>query len=192
MFYYIVVYIPDKRNKRAADSGIIGMYVPGVIFRLKEILGLLYFKMETEKTLIMLTEDDFTKIERLDPSEPVEFFLGDSYIDGELALSVKIEHDNQGEFLIYNRNAIMESINEMFVSPLIKYVDSDLVHIIGKIKHCYFLNNNISSIAKGYDYRSHREEMYRLYELYMELTKAVNKECLFEVHPDYKPIPPGF
>ncbi|SHN74271.1 hypothetical protein SAMN04487896_3439 [Paenibacillus sp. ov031] len=192
IFYYIVVYIPDKRNKRAANSGIIGMYVPRVLFHSKKILGLLYFKMETEKTLIMLTKDDFRKIERLDPSEPVEFFLGDS---GKL-VSVKVEADNQGDFLIYHRDAIKESINEMFVSPLIKYVDSDLVHIIGKIKYCRFLNYSISNIAKGNDYLHHREGMYEFYELYMEFTKALNEECLFEVHPDYytyyKPIPPSF
>ncbi|MGC6589086.1 hypothetical protein ACPV3A_29595 [Paenibacillus sp. Dod16] len=193
IFYYIVVYIPDKRNKRAADLGIIRMHVPRVLYHSKKILGLLYFKMETEKTLIMLTEDDFIKIERLDPSEPVDFFLGDSYIDGKLVMSVRVEADNQGNFLIHHREAIKKSISEMFMSPLIKYVDSDLVHIIGKINHCDFLNYSISNIEKGHDYVHHRLDMYKFYELYIEFTKAINKESLFEVSPDYtKPIPPGF
>ncbi|WP_186320383.1 hypothetical protein [Paenibacillus sp. Y412MC10] len=176
----------------AAESGIIGIHVPRVVFHSKKILGLLYFKMETEKSLNMLTEDDFRQIERLDPSTPVEFWLGDSYIDGKLLFSAKVEHDNQGEFLIYHRDAIKASIDDMFFSPLIKYIDSDLVRIIVKIKHCHFLGNNISNIANGNDYVLHRVEMYNFYKLYMEFTKAVNEEYLFEVHHDYKPIPPSF
>lgn len=193
IFYYIVVYIPDKRNKRAADSGIIGIHVPRVLYHSKKILGLLYFKMETEKTLITLTKDDFMEIERLDPSTPVEFILVDSYLGStQHGIGVIVKHDNQGEFLILHRDAIKESIDEMFFSPLIKYVDSDLIHIIAKIKHCYFLNNNISNIVKGNDYILHREGMYKFYELYMEFTKALNKECLFEVQHVYKPISPSF
>ncbi|XOJ01564.1 hypothetical protein ACMX2M_07475 [Paenibacillus polymyxa] len=191
IFYYIVVYIPEKRNKSAANSGIITIHIPQFLSHTKKILGLLYFKMETDKELTMLTKDDFIKIERIAPSESVEFCIKN--IGSVVALVVK--GNNQGNFLRSHRDALKQSINDMFSSPLSKYLDSDFVRIIGKIKHCRFLDN-ISNIAEGNDYMDHREAMYDFYELYMELSKLLTQECLFDVEPNYhtyyKPISPGF
>lgn len=174
LFYYLLVYFPEKRK----SDNIRALIAPKVktVATLMQILIAYLTQTYNIKTkgpfFLNISPDEFLNVKSLRNITVTSF----SYLLGEKKIPFGWNGSTEIEYFEIDRVPIQRLINEILDSPNIIFEDEELVSILSKINECYFIKSissyhSLGPIVTVNGFDNATVHFYKLYSMLLRYTK---------------------